>query len=332
MGKIILFLLLFYYVFLQECEVYKCMDDTDDKGENACLKTNKNAEGKLINYSVRLCPSGKVCLDRSEGENDTKVCKEPEDEKSSEGEYCEEQDDCYRGICKERKCVVLKNEESCNKSEECQNHFYCDKNNNTCRQLKSEGDECESDDECDYFQYCAFNSADKKAKYCLLQYSYNAGKYVSNEKICRSGKANNNICYDTKPVGREEGNECQNNSECKIDKVYGDQKEKDEDFGECLCSYAKNKKYCSYTSSSDKWKRILLTLDSVLEDYEEGSIDVLNARKLDYWDDSDIKRFMARFDVRLKGAPDCLFEYFLTSKITKFSASLFVLLFSLFYL
>lgn len=327
MGKIILFLFLFSYVLLQECEVYKCMDDTVDNDPNVCRKANKTSEGKLINYNVRLCPNGKIC---PEIKNDTVTCTEPKKEIASEGEKCEKNEDCARGICKEEKCAVQKAGDNCHEHKDCDKIHYCSRNNNTCVELKKDDSQCEHDDECDYLRFCVQNST-SGPKYCLLQYSYEAGKYVSNKKICKSGEAENNICYNTKPVDREEGNECDNNNQCKMIRLYGGSK-LEEDLGECKCSVVKNKKYCSYTTSSEKWERVLVAFNDTRDDYERNTIDVLNARKLPDWGESDINKFIVRFDVKLKGAPDCLFEYFLSSQSPNLCTFLFVLLFSLFYL
>lgn len=330
MGKIILFLFLFSYVLLDKCEVYKCMDDTVNNDPNVCRIANKSSGGELINYSVRLCPSGKICPEK-QGENNTITCEDSEKEKVSEGEECEKDDDCARGSCKENKCVAKKKGESCQKHEDCNQLSYCHKTKKICEEIKEKDGECEDDAQCDYLRFCAQNITSGPG-YCLLQYSYEAGKYVSNEKICKSGQANEeHICYITKPVDREEGNECDDDNQCKMVRLYGGSK-LEEDFGKCKCSIVKDKKYCSYTTSSEKWERVLVAFNDTRDDYKRNTIDVLNARKLPNWGESDINKFKVRFDVKLKGAPDCLFEYFLSSQSPKLSTFLFVLLFSLFYL
>lgn len=332
MGKIILFLFLFSYVLLEDCNVYKCMDDTVNNDPNVCRIANKSSAGELINYNVRLCPSGKICPEK-QGENDTITCEDSEKVQVSEGEECEKDDDCARGSCKQNKCVAQKKGESCQKHEDCNQLSYCNATKNICEEIKEKDSECEIDEQCDYLRFCVQNST-SGPKYCLLQYSYEAGKYVLNETICKSGKANgDHICYNTKPVDREEGNECDNNNQCKMVRLYGGSKI-EEDFGECKCSVVKkNKKYCSYTTSSEKWERVLVAINDTIDDYERNSTDVLNARKkFPDWGESDINKFIVRFDVKLKGAPDCLFEYFLSSQSPKLCTFLFVLLFSLFYL
>ena len=115
------------------------------------------------------------------------------------GENCNGNDDCFSKICENNKCKGKLLNDSCHQNGECDVGLYC--NNNTCVNLKDEGENCTNfeeeflenmNDNCYAGLVC---NNEKCVKLGSLSYN-DSEENIDNEFSCKSGIIMDKRCID----------------------------------------------------------------------------------------------------------------------------------------
>ena len=204
-------------------EKTKCADDLK---LDTCYVYGK--EGETSVTYVKACSKGKVC-ETDEGVGTCVKYKR----KLEEGKKCESNVECLSGICKDKKCSVLKDGDTCESRDECGLSSYCKSSNGEkkCAPLGGQGDYCINENDCKI----GFDCNDQLSQ-CVEMFTGTNGYESRNPLICQSGTAhnykeeNNNykwICATYTAV-RETCEGTDNSKTCKVSVNYGNTTKEEE--------------------------------------------------------------------------------------------------------
>lgn len=312
--KIELFLFLFPIKFiisaLYECPKPKCGEITK---EDVCIEPQEN---KVFIFQ-KCKDESKFCSLNSDYPSEEVACvsKTEKIHTKFDGMSCEVDTDCYSRKCQEGKCIGLKQDEECDRAEQCIYGLTCiDKK---CVQPKKEGESCGTETDCEISTGCLNNV-------CTKYYSKKIGDSVGKTtetgifSFCETGYADNNgICQSLK--SETPGKECDENNLCKYTDSSGTTFTIEDN---CKCGYNENgKRYCAlgsgdqnYTLFIEEVKNYFFSPDShchiaekegigCLKDYLEGDEEIKKKIKALY-----SSELWAIANYKMYGARKCVLE------------------------
>ncbi len=162
----------------------KCIENLlKSKTKNKkCLIRTYDTSGNIIQY-VKACKRGKICY---EGDYNYGYCGKYTNPLVI-GDKSKTDQECLSGNRKGKRCRGLGDGAYCKDSSQCDRNYYCSFIDNTCR---INDDYCFSDEQCEIFKVCTFNSTDDynegKGK-CVDIGSIEIGKFSVNKWACESG-------------------------------------------------------------------------------------------------------------------------------------------------
>ena len=81
--------------------------------------------------------------------------------KKDKGDQCEADTECKSGMCTEGKCSTLPDGAECKKHYQYGQFSACRSSDSTCQPLLKEGEQCDSDYECDFNLACGDGKCQK---------------------------------------------------------------------------------------------------------------------------------------------------------------------------
>lgn len=248
----------------ERCSVeYKCIESDRTQNGMCMVKGDEETEGKTM-YYVTSCQKNQYCPLSSKISADVLYC-ESNRPILYPGDVCIFNNQCRSKLCVNNICSGKSENETCTYHYDCNKDLYCE--SSICKKVKSEGDACTSDVQCDFGTMC---STYNKTKQCLRLYSLPVGAQVDTNLVCSSGFMNNKKMCIEKIYNKSNGGSCKDESDCLYTDSDGTQS-----YGTCACN-KEGKQYCSVLSSSSEWKNFIGTLNDVYEKYHNGNIEKIH--------------------------------------------------------
>lgn len=318
--SIILFFLVFLFPSIyisQDTYQYKCADDL--KIDTCYLESEVESQDKTeYTYYLKGCSKKKKCVrvPTINGEELYQCVKVKE--YREDGDSCKVNEECQSGVCSNEKCTYIAVGQECEETRSCNKNSRCkrdeDDNKRKCTALISEGEKCESTDDCAFGLLC--NTAVTPSN-CTKMFSLEDGKDSSEDFLCKNGKQHNEKCVTTKTVNStcsEETDMCQisyteNESEKNVDVSCKHDSEVD---GEYFCPLQSDstllKEYIEeYTKQRDKMKQ--KDIDKIhVGKMEEIERYTLNGHK------KVLKAYVNFAHYKIIGDDDCIRDYFITQE------------------
>ena len=252
---IITCLLFIVSVSSQECQKVQC----STLPENTCVLPEGNIS------KLQLCPTGKTCDIPSEDPIDKATCIDtvPKTYQLLPGLPCESNEQCISKICENKQCKGSKENEQCERVEDCEYGFTCRKintsdTNKTCTTPLGLNDVCEFDTDCS-LQYGCYNGK------CVQYFTLADGQFIGTTtavdpvlSLCQSGYSDESgICQTL--TQQNEKTECNEANPCTYS--YSD---KTIILPEnCLCGYnPEGKQYCLLGSGDPTYQTYIDKLKS----------------------------------------------------------------------
>ena len=300
---------------------YKCADEL--KLDTCYLSTS------TYTY-VKACGKGKTCEQTKGG---AYACVKRKN-LLEEGDKCIDDKECQSGVCKDKKCTVLKDGDTCKQyhHENCGNGSYCKRPKDstgsyTCTKYLAPGADCNTAED-PYAQcpigYQCIKAGDSTKKTCVQFYSLDDGTVINNfnyddetKKTCKSGyifpKSNgDNACGTVKNV-----TECSDDGSgdylCTVGVTFSATEDNKFDIN-CINEDSETKK-CPYIVRTDEFNAYVeeygKKLKEILED-EDIKISNLDS---DHLNDKDlIEKYVEYYhknDVSSDDDKDCVMDYFI---------------------
>lgn len=174
-------------VLLQVCtdksKIYQCAEESLKDGKCLLIDTKSN---KQEVYQLSNCGSDEMCF---EMQSFYGFCVErPPRFARFETEKCNYNRECLSNICTDGKCAAIADGQDCeNKQTSCSNKSFCNSADKKCKALIQEGQECGSDQECDFPLLCGKNSDPQTNNKCIKMFSIPTGQITSRRLLCISG-------------------------------------------------------------------------------------------------------------------------------------------------
>lgn len=304
--------ILTFYSFLTRCfsklTIYKCSNKKLQNG--LCSELELETEDKKI-YSVQECPKDTIC--------NLKLGNCIYQKKFFHGgERCNFNGDCYSRNCVAGKCIDKKVGQKCLTNSECEKGTFCSSTLLRCKKFLKEGERCNEDIECGFGYVCGFVlvSLDRK---CIKAYSVKPGYFVSDVKLCQSGKIKNNICIEVKKTYNQD--KCLEDNDCVVS-VDGATEN-----GKCLMNLI-GEKYCDFTSDSNEWKNFINLVEKKRELASHSQMYSVYLYE-NNWGDLELRAAYQKLQGKLKNVPDCIFRVKNFGRYFTLSLNIFLMLLSL---
>lgn len=169
--KFVLFLHLFR--FFQE--KIHCGNEMIDK---SCF-VRGHIDGERV-YFINSCKPGEYCP----REYNYPLCAKKATQKT-EGAKCKVNTDCVIGVCRNGRCKVLENGDTCDYDENCNEKSVCSNSNYYCTAMKALGDPCTHSTDCKIGLECA--GEDKTSMICIKIGTAADGLVAATKLACISG-------------------------------------------------------------------------------------------------------------------------------------------------
>ena len=302
---------------------YKCADEL--KLDTCYLSTS------TYTY-VKACGKGKTC-ELTEGGAHACVKRK---NLLEEGDKCIDDEECQSGVCKDKKCTVLKDGDTCKQyhDENCGNGSYCKKPKDstgsyTCTKYLAPGADCNTAEDpyarCPIGYEC-IKAGDSTKKTCVQFYSLDDGTVINNynfnyddeaKKTCKSGyifpKSNGDNACGTVKNATECSDDGSGDYSCTVGVTFS--ATEDNKFNiYCIDEDSETKK-CPYIVRTDEFNAYVeeygKKLKEILED-EDIKISNLDS---DHLNDKDlIEKYVEYYhknDVSSDDDKDCVMDYFI---------------------
>ena len=151
------------------CVSYICREYIDESGSSYCIFYNTT---ELTMY-LNPCDEAFQCPELEEESNNS-ICTAPTHSgpDSFPGEQCSSNINCVTFNCTDNLCHGTQSGESCESHQDCDIGLYCD--SNVCKEIKKNGDPCNSDYECSSDSFCY-----EETKVCTPYFSLESGTLLS---------------------------------------------------------------------------------------------------------------------------------------------------------
>ena len=345
----------------QKCPVFSCVNT----GEN-CIYGNNPLQEDGNNISIILnplvCSEKEYCytnnneintdliMSRKNIEGQCEIFQGPNKGKRYPGENCILDSDCIlkNSTCKNGECTGKLKEEKCSNTSECVVGYYCNKESNTCKEQKKEGEKCSEGWDCQNFLGCF---KERCIKFGSLKNSVKITDDSFKDK-------KNFLCYTGELEGEDgiEGNYCAENDydmdwikkekktiienkyvECEYDEYCYYTNAKQKNKKKCGCGYNnKGKGYCPVPSARNlnEWNnRVTFFGESATNNCH--SLSRFNCYLQNDYDYNVKKRIIEQKTINAHlfyGAVDCAFKIFIGEDYLKVGFLwLGLLLFNIFY-
>ena len=257
---------------VEQCDVYKCLDDLNVSNELICRLTMYDDVTQITTHHVRKCNNNMKCKEEiNEGALCTNVFVP-----KNEHERCDMNFECNSNICVNNTCSVYPLTHKCERSMNCNNNAYC--YNGVCTSLLQPYDTCDTSAGCPFGYACGKTSSNDANSKCYLMFTIKHGDYSSESLLCESGMLINNTCVDTAYATNSNNDvkRCTSNNECEFVMLLKGNETTSKD-GKCVCS-KNGERYCEFASLSKQWKAFLTVFHEEVKAYKANTTHVAHYR------------------------------------------------------
>lgn len=167
----------------KECDIYNCIDDSDDYVDDICIHYNDTESTIYLNP----CSDGLECPDLEEEAYESE-CSAPTNSNpyAYPGEHCLSNINCFTFNCTSNKCQGQAKGEVCDSDEVCEPGLYCKES--VCASLIKDDSKCTRDYECKPTSFCDISS-----KVCTSYFTLKSGTELTScssdlvDLRCKSG-------------------------------------------------------------------------------------------------------------------------------------------------
>jgi hypothetical protein len=302
--KIILLITFLTIKYFAECcnNKYRC--SSESLPNKSCMLRQKEDNVTTYHIDLNNCDKNEYCSQSKD--NDFSNCKPIPTVTGYHNDICSQHLDCFSNFCfnREKKCWGKSILQECKNTNECKKGYFCEKlmsHLGYCKQLKQQGEFCNSDFECSSDHGCY-----SKNNTCIPYQSLQDGEFSDNFHLCKSLFSLSKTCISTilhSPV------KCLSESDKCIFEIPVMNFNYTTD---CFCSLSEsNNKYCPYDTQNEKWDEYRRGLKLYFQ--KEASLKHTELRYNFPPYITKLKYFSAEFPL-LADSDDCVVDWVLSNK------------------
>jgi hypothetical protein len=282
-----------------ECSSYKCKTSSQQFTTNTCSFYDEEGDA----YYLKSCSKGYSCTAGiSETSNSTCTQNTPTSY-AGPGEDCDDNTDCYTGLCNKGVCLGQTYEQVCVGDKYCNAGLYCNEAKICVELLKADA-ECTRDEQCTYGYYC-YVPYEGTAGKCTTYMNLKAGTQLNSCKVgsdeglvdhqCETGhciesydESLDQTLYYCSDVYTQVAKTCDMNADCSIKNSSG----VSSGYGECDCGKSQNGYgYCSLYAGDDAYASYIKYYKKWLTSTKTSKCNTTRRGYLgcaeNFWDDDD---------------------------------------------